>query len=187
MIVLDSITHVDATAEGQVVVAASHGAIYPAAYAGSYGVAAVVLNDASVGKDGAGISGLAFLDRYAIPAATVDYESARIGDGRDTYESGRISHVNQAARALGCIPGLACREAIEMLARAAAPASRPPKETEARRRLVAGPPEIWALDSVSLVQSDDRERILVTGSHGGLLAGRPETALKHDALAALYN
>ena len=29
--------------------------------------------------------------------------------------------------------------------------------------------------------------IVVTGSHGGLLGGRPETALKYDALAALFN
>jgi hypothetical protein len=27
----------------------------------------------------------------------------------------------------------------------------------------------------------------VTGSHGGILGGRPETALKADALAALFN
>jgi len=29
--------------------------------------------------------------------------------------------------------------------------------------------------------------VLVTGSHGGLLGGRPDTALKYDALAALFN
>ena len=29
--------------------------------------------------------------------------------------------------------------------------------------------------------------IVVTGSHGGLLGGRSETALKYDALAALFN
>ncbi len=27
----------------------------------------------------------------------------------------------------------------------------------------------------------------MTGSHGGLLGGRPETALKYDALAAVFN
>ncbi len=29
--------------------------------------------------------------------------------------------------------------------------------------------------------------IVVTGSHGGLLGGKPETALKYDARAALFN
>ena len=29
--------------------------------------------------------------------------------------------------------------------------------------------------------------IVATGSHGGLLGGKPETALKYDALAALFN
>ncbi len=34
---------------------------------------------------------------------------------------------------------------------------------------------------------DHREAIVVTGSHGGLLGGKPETALKYDVRGALYN
>jgi hypothetical protein len=34
---------------------------------------------------------------------------------------------------------------------------------------------------------EHRHAIVVTGSHGGLLGNRPETALKYDVLGALYN
>jgi hypothetical protein len=37
------------------------------------------------------------------------------------------------------------------------------------------------------VTPDDKDRILIVGSHGQLLGGRPETALKYDAVAAVYN
>ena len=34
---------------------------------------------------------------------------------------------------------------------------------------------------------EHKDAIVVTGSHGGLLGNRPETALKYDVLGALYN
>jgi hypothetical protein len=46
---------------------------------------------------------------------------------------------------------------------------------------------VWALDSASAVGAEHVGTIVVTGSHGGLLGGRGETALKYDALAALFN
>ena len=46
---------------------------------------------------------------------------------------------------------------------------------------------MWALDSASLVAPEHKDAIVVTGSHGGLLGGRPETALKYDVRAAFYN
>jgi hypothetical protein len=46
---------------------------------------------------------------------------------------------------------------------------------------------VWALDSASLVLPEHKTTIVVTGSHGGLLGGKPETAIKYDVLGALYN
>jgi hypothetical protein len=46
---------------------------------------------------------------------------------------------------------------------------------------------VWALDSASLVVPEHKDAIVLTGSHGGLLGGRPETALKYDVRAAFYN
>jgi hypothetical protein len=37
------------------------------------------------------------------------------------------------------------------------------------------------------VLPEHRHSIVITGSHGGLLGGRPETALKYDVFGALYN
>src|SRR5207237_589997 len=42
-------------------------------------------------------------------------------------------------------------------------------------------------DSASLVAPEHHDAIVITGSHGGLLGGRPETALKYDVRAAFYN
>jgi len=68
------------------------------------------------------------------------------------------------------------------------PAHRaPPEALEAAFLIVPDPPLVWALDSASLVLPEHGQAIVVTGSHGGLLGGKPETALKYDVRGALYN
>ncbi len=63
-----------------------------------------------------------------------------------------------------------------------------PVYEEARHLVgIADGRRIVCLDSASLVRPDDAGQIVVTGSHGALLGGRPETALRVDALAALFN
>jgi hypothetical protein len=46
---------------------------------------------------------------------------------------------------------------------------------------------VFALDSAGLIGPQDRGQIVVTGSHGGLLGGKPETASKVDVRAAVFN
>src|SRR5262249_59561805 len=46
---------------------------------------------------------------------------------------------------------------------------------------------VWARDSAAAVGPEHVGTIVATGSHGGLLGGKPETALKYDAFAALFN
>jgi hypothetical protein len=100
---------------------------------------------------------------------------------------GVITHANALAAALGVRPGLSCAEAAALLQRAG-PSDRPPPEAlEAAFLVESGPLRVWALDSASLVLPEHRDAIIVTGSHGGLLGGKPETALKYDVRAALYN
>lgn len=60
----------------------------------------VFFNDAGIGKDRAGISGLSLLQTRDIAAAAYSYESARIGEARDGLENGIITHLNVAAAAL---------------------------------------------------------------------------------------
>ena len=97
-ILMDSISYVDASDVGHIVISASHGGASSAQYAMRYPLAAVFFNDAGIGKDSAGIAALAMLK---IPAATVSHVSARIGDADDTWQHGVISQMNEAARAGG--------------------------------------------------------------------------------------
>jgi len=187
IIVADSITRVGAEAAGAVVVNASHGGVYAAYLAAKLRAVAAIFNDAAVGRDRAGIGGLDYLQGLGIAAATVGHDRARIGDGADMMASGIITHANALAAALGVRPGQACRDAAGALQEAKTSPSTPPEALEAAFLVVAETPQVWALDSASLVLPEHGNAIVVTGSHGGLLGGRPETALKYDVLGALYN
>jgi hypothetical protein len=187
VMIADSITRVAAEAAGAVVVNASHGGVYAAFVAAKLHVAGAVFNDAGVGRDRAGIAGLDYLAGLGIPAAAVGHDTARIGDGADMMERGIITHANAPAAGLGCRPGMPCREAAAALQQAAPGKSEPPSALEAAFLLIPEAPAVWALDSASLVAAEHVGTIVVTGSHGGLLGGRPDTALKADALAALFN
>jgi hypothetical protein len=187
VLIADSITRVGDEAAGSVVVNGSHGGVYAAYVAAKLRVAAAVFNDAGGGRDRAGIAGLDYLAGLGIPAAAIGHDTARIGDGADMIERGVIRHMNAPAVALGCRSGMPCRDAAAALQQASSGAGEPPTALEAAFLLIAGPPAVWALDSASLVGPEQIGTIVVTGSHGGILGGRPETALKADALAALFN
>ncbi|MDW8339924.1 MAG: hypothetical protein RMK73_00405 [Geminicoccaceae bacterium] len=189
-VVLDSVTELRPAHAGRVAVCGSHGGVFAAWCAAAAGVRAVILNDAGIGKDEAGVAGLPWLDSSGLPAAALDHDSCRIGDGADALARGVVSRVNRAAAALGVAPGQSTAEALARLAAAPVVARRVPELAETRVRIAEAcreGVEVWALDSVSLVRPEDAGRILVTGSHGGLLGGRPEKALRVDAFAALFN
>lgn len=191
MIVRDSVTELDAAARGHVVLAPSHGGRYAAALAAAFGVSAVILSDAGIGRNRAGVAGLDLLEALGVPAAAIDVWSARIADGQDCLRRGVLSTVNAHAHALGLAAGLAAAEALQRLADAALPpAPAPPGVAEARREIAdagADGVRVLALDSNALVRAEDAGQVIVTGSHGGLLGGRPETAVKVHVFAALYN
>jgi hypothetical protein len=97
---------------GRILAIGSHGALHggrPETALAADALAAV-FNDAGVGKDDIGITRLPVLDARGVAAATVSAMSARIGEGRSTYEDGVLSHVNARARTLGARPGMTCRE-----------------------------------------------------------------------------
>src|SRR5271169_2673221 len=175
----DSITRISAEARGAVVVNGSHGGVYAAYVAAKLGVAAAVFNDAGVGRDHAGIAGLDYLAELGISAAAVGHLTARIGDGADMMARGVVTHANPLAAALGCLAGMACCDAAEVLARAPSGATEPPPALESAFLLIAAPPQVWALDSAAAVGPEHVGMIVVTGSHCGLLGGKPETALKY--------
>ena len=115
IVIMDSITKVTPEDEGCFVVAASHGGASSGEFALEVPLGLVVLNDAGVGKDQAGIAALGMLEAHGVPAATVSHDSARIGDSRDMWESGVISRVNIQAKALGLAEGQPLKDTLPSL------------------------------------------------------------------------
>jgi hypothetical protein len=191
LLILDSVTAFPSEARGRAAIAASHGGEYAAYCAAKAGVKAVILCDAGVGRERAGVGGLDYLGKLGVAAATVGHRSARIGDGEDCFARGVISFVNGAARKAGVIEGMTARAALEKLEASDLPPSpEPPPMHETRHEVTEASADgvrVFTLDSNALVAPDDVGHIIVTGSHGALLGGRIATAVKHDVFAALYN
>lgn len=113
---LDSIATVEPSMAGAVVVSGSHGGVSAARYVLGMPTrpAAVFFNDAGIGKDGAGIVGLAMLEQVSVVAATYSHESARIGEAADGLDSGVISRVNGPAIRAGLKAG---QRVVDVVAR----------------------------------------------------------------------
>jgi hypothetical protein len=189
ILTIDTATKFDQRHHNAVVVCGSHGGVYPGYLAAQARLRALLANDAGIGLDRAGIGCLDYCQALGMAAATVAHDSARIGDGKDMRRRGRISHVNQIAGGLGCAPGQSVEDALEALIRAPAWQGDPPAYREGRHVVVdqVGKPRVICMDSASMVEPDDAGQIVITGSHGAMLASMPELVLQVDALAALFN
>jgi hypothetical protein len=111
IVAVDSNSMIGANWENDIVFTGSHGGCVGSKPAISRPVLAVFYNDAGVGKNGAGVSRLFWLERNEVAAATVAAASARIGFGMDTYSCGIISHANAPAVEFGLEPGMQAAEA----------------------------------------------------------------------------
>lgn len=192
VIVRDSITSLDPGVAGAVLLTGSHGGRFTGIEALLAGVAGLIAHDAAVGLDSAGVESLGLLERYGVPCAAIGHGTARIGDGRDCATRGVITYVNAIAGRLGVTVGSHAADAAEVMAAARLTA----RSIDAS--LVNGPPvpidvadavrAIWLLDSASLVRHEQHAgAVAVTGSHGSLLGGRPESAIRARVFAAVFN
>lgn len=185
--IADSITKLRPQLRGTVLVTGSHGGSYCGYLAALAGLRGVIFNDAGVGLDSAGIGALDYLQQLGMAAAAVGHTSARIGDGADMFTRGQISHCNAIASSLGCVVGQSCRETAETVQRGKAFEGDAPLYEETRKLLRDAPLRIIACDSASLVEPDDTGALIITGSHGGRLAGRPSYGLAVQARGAVFN
>ena len=190
-VTLDSVTHLTDEHRGAASYCASHGGSYAGYYAAKMGVGAVILNDAGIGRQRAGVAGLDLLAKLGVAAAAVSHRSARIGDGADGVARGELSTVNEVAAVMGLKAGMACRQALEILAgQTLRPSPAPTAIDEARYEDEQAGREgvkVVIVDSASLVTPEDAGDIIVTASHGGLLGGKPETAIKYPVFASVYS
>ena len=113
VLLLDSITWVESADAGHIVISGSHGGRSAAEYAILFPLALCCINDAGVGKDRAGIVALDMLEERATPGLAFSHDSARIGEARDAWEHGVISHCNPRAVALGFKAGCSLRAEVE--------------------------------------------------------------------------
>jgi hypothetical protein len=114
---LDSIGLVEPDDAAAVLVIGSHGALHGGDPSSALAVDAIAafFHDAGRGKDDVGVSRLPVLAARRVPAATVDYRTARIGDARSMWASGRLSCINEPLAALGAREGMMVRDAVERL------------------------------------------------------------------------
>jgi hypothetical protein len=173
-----------------VAVSGSYGGRYNAYNAAKWPVRAVIMNDAGIGKDNAGIVGLEFLDRIAMAAATADAMTCHIGDGDHMLAHGVISHVNETAAALDCKVGQSVRDCADLMRAATPPTVMPPAITDGARYILRdnpGEPGLVCADSIGMIVPEDAGKIVVTASHGALSGGRPDNAVAPDVYACFFS
>ena len=190
IILADTITKLGPEAAGAVIVSSSHGGRYAGTLALMADPRGFVLNDAGVGRDGAGIGSLALAERYGVAAATVAHTSCRIGEVNDMWQRGTISHVNRQAAAAGLRPGESCRGAAALLSRLKPPRPLGIEKPADARSIVSQPGwkrTLVLVDSAAGVLPEDAGQIVITGSHGALVGGKAAMALQVDALIAVFN
>jgi hypothetical protein len=117
LVLLDSVAKIEPAHAGAVVVTGSHGGTSSAGFVLDVPVFAIFFNDAGIGKDEAGIAGLALLQAAGIAACAVSHASARIGEAGDTLHSGVVTAVNPAGAARGIRIGARAVDCVDRLRR----------------------------------------------------------------------
>ena len=205
IVLLDSLGDLNADNASPILVCASHcgdnGAF--ARKLKNCHVNAVFLNNAGIGKNQAGISGLAHYEAENILACAVDHYSAEIGVANDTWDSGIISHTNKLAEDAGIQIGDSVKKAVAKIINIIDKASliqknksfesliNEEKENSCKVDLkkqiqtqIDGV-SITVTDSITFLNESNAGDIVVCGSHGGVSAGH--YAQKHRIKAVFFN
>lgn len=120
IVVADSLSYYDdRVGMNDVVLGASYAGASAVSTVFPTGAKAIIAHDAGIGKAQAGISGLAFCDKFGIPMAAVAGRTATLSNGNSLLY-GTISSVNDAGQRLGVRAGQSTREAAELLLQAKA-------------------------------------------------------------------
>ena len=175
---------------GHVVVSGSYGGEYNAFYAAKWGIRGVVLCDAGVGRNDAGIKGLAYLDGVGLPAATADGNTCHIADGDDILAHGIISYVNHSAQKIGVQVGQTVQAAADLMRGAPVVNAELPAIAGGKRYLISdapNQPKIICLDAAPMLDAADAGAIAITGSHAALFRGQPDNVIGPDLTGVFFS
>jgi hypothetical protein len=204
VILLDSLGDLKASNTCPILVCGSHcgGNKELAQHIKNCQVQVAFLNNAGIGKNNAGISGLNFYEAEGILACAVDHQSAEIGFASDTWECGIISHTSKQAKFTGIEPGDTVQEAVaKILPSFAGKAAMPncttqvlsnngnentsTAELKKQKQVSIDGTTVVVTDSITFLNESNRGDIVACGSHGGISAG--EYAKKHGVKAVFFN
>jgi uncharacterized protein YunC (DUF1805 family) len=115
IIVTNTAGSYDENNKNDVVIDGSHFGVNSAKMAVDATVKGRIGNDAGIGKNSAGIAGLNILEKVGIPSAAVSSMSAKIGVGMSTWDTGKVSTVNESARKIGVKVGMTTKEAANVM------------------------------------------------------------------------
>jgi len=115
IIVTNTAGSYDENNKDDVVIDGSHFGVNSAKMAVDATVKGRIGNDAGIGKNSAGIAGLNILEKVGIPSAAVSSMSAKIGVGMSTWDTGKVSTVNESARKIGVKVGMTTKEAANVM------------------------------------------------------------------------
>lgn len=166
-------------------------------------IKAVFLNNAGIGKNSAGISGLTHYEDEDILACAVDHNSAEIGVAKTTWDSGIISHTNNIANKAGIRIGDSVQDAVATIQNLidfptwiqdskniklnTTEKQKSSTNTDLKKQFqtqIEGA-NITVTDSITFLNENNAGDIVVCGSHGGTSAGH--YAQKHHLKAVFFN
>lgn len=206
VVLLDSLGDLQPENTCPILVCGSHcgGSINLAKQVKNCNVSAVFLNNAGIGKNNAGVKGLAHYEAMNILACAVSHNSAEIGVAHDTWENGNISHINVIAEAAGIQIGDSVKNAVSKIntslkistsfpsheytnshAANTAETSSSKVELKQQTQTQVDGIAITVTDSITFLNKNNSGDIVVCGSHGGVSAG--EYAQKYHVKAVFFN
>lgn len=169
IVLMDTITHANEQyGPDDVLIAGSWMGVVPVSFAVRHRPRAILCNDAGVGAEGGGINGLYYLDGHGIAAAAVAAHSAEIANGQSHWDTGVVSYINHWALACGCRRGMSVKEAARTLLDWKKELMHSAPGREGRHAVYRDPDgEIVTVDSIKFVTAEDRDKVIVIGSHAG--------------------
>lgn len=170
LVSMTSAYYVDETNEGDVAVNASFIGVWPARFMARHRPRALVGVDCGIGKDGAGIAGLWYLEALGIPAVAAGVAEVELLNGADVLRNGIVSRRNDLAADCGVEEGMSIADAARALMTHEPRADLDPHE-RGRRTEVArheSGRSVVCTHSIAFTLPEDRgHNVLCTGGFAG--------------------